>query len=85
MMLQTEERILVPDSVSYVDFQTSMVRLAKQIAKHAQDMVSGYLLNEQFGHFDFMCCTLRSYASLLLFYFSCMTGQQIKHQSWRIG
>lgn len=59
MMLQTEERILVPDSVSYVDFQTSMVRLAKQIAKHAQDMVSGHLLDEQFWRFDCVCRMLR--------------------------
>ena len=37
---QTEERVHLPENVSYVDFQTNMVRLSKQIARHAHDMVA---------------------------------------------
>ena len=36
---QTDERVKVNEHVSFVDHQTNMVRLAKQIARTAQDMV----------------------------------------------
>ena len=36
---QTDERVKVNEHVSFVDHQTTMVRLAKQIARTAQDMV----------------------------------------------
>ncbi len=39
LQFQTEERITLDDHASYVDFQTNMVRLAKQLARTAQDMV----------------------------------------------
>ena len=39
-LLQAEEHVAVPSSASYVDYQTNMVRLAKDIARAAQDMVS---------------------------------------------
>ncbi|XP_070178806.1 talin-1-like [Littorina saxatilis] len=36
---RTEERIAINEHVSFVDHQTNMVRLAKQIARTAQDMI----------------------------------------------
>lgn len=38
-MNRAEEHVAVPSHASYVDYQTNMVRLAKQIARAAQDMV----------------------------------------------
>ena len=38
---QADERITVNEHISFVDHQTNMVRLAKQIARTAQDMVCG--------------------------------------------
>ena len=47
-MFQTESNPMPNDSLTYVDYQTSMVRLAKQIARTSQDMVgSGLLLTLQ--------------------------------------
>ncbi|XP_064596457.1 talin-1-like [Liolophura sinensis] len=36
---RTDETIMVSESASYVDYQTNMVKIAKQIARTAQDMV----------------------------------------------
>ena len=36
---KTEDKLTPNDKMAYVDFQTRMVRLAKQIAQYAQDMV----------------------------------------------
>ena len=38
-MFQTDERIEAKQGLGYVDYQTNMVKLAKNIAKTAQDMV----------------------------------------------
>jgi len=38
-LAKTEERIAPTDNIAFVDYQTDMVRLAKQIARIAQDMV----------------------------------------------
>ena len=43
MIFQTDERIQINEHVSFVDHQTNMVRLAKQIARTAQDMVRHWL------------------------------------------
>lgn len=40
---QTDERIEVKQGLGYVDYQTNMVKLAKNIAKTAQDMVSWHI------------------------------------------
>lgn len=39
LFTQTDERISVTEDTSFVDYQTNLVRLAKQIARTAQDMV----------------------------------------------
>lgn len=39
-ILQTDEGMEAAENMSFVDYQTSLVSLAKQIARHAQDMVS---------------------------------------------
>ena len=41
-VFQTESNPIPNDSLTYVDYQTSMVRLAKQIARTAQDMVRSF-------------------------------------------
>ena len=38
-LLQTDERLVATDRMNFVDFQTDMVRLAKQIAITGNDMV----------------------------------------------
>lgn len=37
--MQTDERVEIREGASYVDYQTNMVKLAKNIAREAQDMV----------------------------------------------
>lgn len=44
-IFQTDERIEVKQGLGFVDYQTNMVKLAKNIAKTAQDMVCTLLLN----------------------------------------
>jgi predicted subunit of tRNA(5-methylaminomethyl-2-thiouridylate) methyltransferase len=39
LFTQTDERISVTEDASFVDYQTNLVRLAKQIARTAQEMV----------------------------------------------
>ena len=39
MFFQTDERVEIREGASYVDYQTNMVKLAKNIARTAQDMV----------------------------------------------
>ena len=42
---RTDERIEVKPGFAFVDYQTNMVKLAKNIAKTAQDMVSLTILH----------------------------------------
>ena len=44
VVFQTDERVEIREGASYVDYQTNMVKLAKNIAREAQDMVSYTLL-----------------------------------------
>jgi ABC-type cobalamin/Fe3+-siderophores transport system ATPase subunit len=39
LFIQTDERVSVSEDTSFVDYQTNLVRLAKQIARTAQEMV----------------------------------------------